>query len=195
LNYIRGGTTPYTPLDRSSTWTFNNTNIALPPPTLDIMIYPRTQELTTTSRSSFILNGRQSALYNTTYILSHGSCKPSETYQWGFSYIFLFMMSIFNFVWACIMAGMWFDTRLRSRLYKSGRRPGLLRSIVEFAAVVREEVGEGVDELHEEELKQRLRESTGRLFVPKGQMRVCRVETENAGDKGWKRRLTKGSTS
>jgi hypothetical protein len=90
-------------------------------------------------------------------MLSQSSCKPGETYQWGFSYIFLFMVSIFNFIWSCIMVGMWLDTRRRSRVYKSGRRPGLLRSVVEYAAAIREEIGEQAGDLEEEELRQRLR--------------------------------------
>jgi hypothetical protein len=144
----------------------------------------------------YCIDCRQSELYNATYMLSHTSCKPSETYQWGFSYIFLFMMSIFNFVWSCIMVGMWMDTRRGSRVYKSGRRPGLLLSIVEYAAAVREEIGEGVEDLEEEELKEKLRSSAGRLVVPRAELRVRRVHTGEEGlrRRGWKRRLTRGST-
>jgi hypothetical protein len=130
-------------------------------------------------------------------MLSQSSCKPGETYQWGFSYIFLFMVSIFNFIWSCIMVGMWLDTRRRSRVYKSGRRPGLLRSVVEYAAAIREEIGEQAGDLEEEELRQRLRGSRGRLVVPKDEVKVRRVEA-NKGElverKGWKRSLTRGST-
>lgn len=94
------------------------------------------------------------------------------------------------------MVGMWMDTRRGSRVYKSGRRPGLLRSIVEYATAVREEIGEGVEDLEEEELKEKLRSSAGRLVVPKAELRVRRVHTGQEGlrRRGWKRRLTRGST-
>lgn len=94
------------------------------------------------------------------------------------------------------MVGMWMDTRRGSRAYKSGRRPGLLRSIIEYAAAVRDEIGEGVEDLEEEELKERLRASKGRLVVPKEELKVRRVETgeDELKKPGWKRRLTRGST-
>jgi hypothetical protein len=135
--------------------------------------------------------------YDAAYLLEHGSCKPSETYQWGFSYIFLFMVSIFNFIWVCIMVGMWLDTRRGSRMYRSGRRPGLLRSIIEYSAAIREELGSEADYLEEDDLRKRLTQSNGALVVEKAELRVTRtsmstgVETTKGG---WKRNLTKGST-
>jgi hypothetical protein len=133
--------------------------------------------------------------YNATYLLEHGSCKPSETYQWGFSYIFLFMVSIFNFLWVCIMVGMWLDTRRGSRMYRSGRRPGLLRSIMDYSAAIREELGSEADHLEEDELRKRLKQSSGALVVDKTELRVTRTSTGvETRKEGWKRSLTKGST-
>ncbi|RYN25910.1 hypothetical protein AA0115_g7369 [Alternaria tenuissima] len=135
--------------------------------------------------------------YDAAYLLEHGSCKPSETYQWGFSYIFLFMVSIFNFIWVCIMVGMWLDTRRGSRMYRSGRRPGLLRSIIEYSAAIREELGSEADYLEEDDLRKRLTQSNGALVVEKAELRVTRTSM-STGVKttkgGWKRNLTKGST-
>jgi hypothetical protein len=133
--------------------------------------------------------------YTAAYLLGHGFCKPSETYQWGFSYIFLFMVSIFNFLWVCIMVGMWLDTRRGSRMYKSGRRPGLLRSIMDYSAAIREELGTEADFLEEEELRKRLAQSNGALVVEKTELRVTRTSTgEETRKRDWKRSLTRGST-
>ncbi|KAJ5058261.1 hypothetical protein PSV09DRAFT_2408878 [Bipolaris maydis] len=134
--------------------------------------------------------------YNTSYLLEHGSCQPSETYQWGFSYIFLFMVSIFNFIWTCIMIGMWLDTRLSSRMYKSGRRPGLLRSIMDYSAAIRQELGTEAEYLEENCLRKRLKQSGGALIVPSGELRITRVDTGESGmrERDWRRRLLKGST-
>lgn len=190
----------YPQITNASTWSFNTTSIPLDSPTLKITGYPalrvKEDSISPTSSSLFSTSGRQSTPYNATYVLAHGSCKPGENYQWGFSYIFLFMMSIFNFIWACIMVGMWVETRHNSRLYRHGRRPGLLSSIVEFAAVVREEVGEQAGDMEDEQLRKRLRESSSKLRVPKGEMRVRRVDTGDEGvrKRGWKRSLTRGST-
>jgi hypothetical protein len=136
---------------------------------------------------------RQGDVYNTTYILSHGSCKPSETYQWGFSYIFLFMVSIFNFVWSCIMVGMWLDTKRGSRMYKAGRRPGLLRSVMDASRAIREEIGEEADDLEEDALRKRLRESEGALVVPKTELRVSRTDSEGLWRRGKKSKWPKMS--
>ncbi|KAF2648792.1 hypothetical protein K491DRAFT_669993 [Lophiostoma macrostomum CBS 122681] len=138
-------------------------------------------------------DGRQGDPIHVQWLLSHGSCKPSDTYQWGFSYIFLFMVSIFNFVWSCIMIGMWFDTSRASRMYKSGRRPGLLKSILDISDAMKEELGEGADALEEEELRKALRGSGGVLVVSKGELKVTRTGT-GGRKRGWRRNLTKGST-
>ena len=143
-------------------------------------------------------SARQGDYYNASYVHSHGSCKPSETYQWGFSYIFLFMVSIFNFVWSCIMVGMWWDTVRGSRMYRTGRRPGLLRSVLDLARVIREELGnEEVERMGEEEIKKGLRDSGGRMTVPKQADRIGRINAEDGREgrkRSWKYSLTKGST-
>ena len=190
-------------VNTTSQWLFNGTAIELPAPSLNITIHPvaadkQGESILRGTDIMFVINGRQGDLYDPGYMLDHGSCKPGETYQWGFSYIFLFMVSIFNFIWACIMVGMWLDTRRGSRLYRSGRRPGLLRSIVEFAAAIKEEVGDGTEDMEEEELRERLRASEGRLGVPSRELRVVRVDTDDGNGgvrkRGWKRSLTRGST-
>jgi hypothetical protein len=163
----------------------------LPSPGLKYPWYSLTPDVTA---------ARQGHWLSAYYIKDFGACKPSETYQWGFSYIFLFMVSIFNFVWSCIVVGMWMDARMHSRMYKTGRRPGLLRSILDIAAAMREEIEEGwADDnvLGEEEIRRRLREGGGALVVPSGETRIARDRGRGEGDlrvRSWKRSLTKGST-
>jgi hypothetical protein len=145
---------------------------------------------------AFALEDRPADVYSTFYLLDHGSCKPSETYQWGFSYIFLFMMSIFNFIWACIMTVMWLDTRRGSRMYRNGRRPGLLRSIMDYSAAIRQELGTEAEFLEEDELRKRLAQSGSALIVPSNELRISRVGTGEVQEKerSWRRRMTRGST-
>lgn len=184
--------------DKPSQWSFDGKKLNLTAPSLTIESYeiPVGGSITAESdRYFYSIDGRQSELYNGTYMLNHGSCKPSETYQWGFSYIFLFMVSIFNFIWSCIMVGMWYDTRRGSRMYKHGRRPGLLRSVMEFSAAIREELGAGAQDMEEEELRRNLTGSGGALVVPKEELRITRTDTgEKVKKRSWKRSLTRGST-
>ncbi|KAF1967900.1 hypothetical protein BU23DRAFT_592442 [Bimuria novae-zelandiae CBS 107.79] len=190
--------------DLPSTFVFNGTTTHLPSPTLNITFAPPV--LPEANRPSpgliypwySLSASRQSPMVPASYVYTHSSCKPSDTYQWGFSYIFLFMMAIFNFVWTCIVVGMWLDTRLNSRMYRSGRRPGLLRSILDVADAMREELGRGeeVDSAREEELEKMLNESGATLVVDREELKVVRVggaEREMI-KMGWRRRLTKGST-
>lgn len=113
----------------------------------------------------------------------------------GFSYIFLFMVSIFNFVWSCIMAGMWMDTRIHSRMYQTGRRPGLLRSILDIADAMKQELGSNC-RAEEGTLKRVLNKSGGALIVSSEELIVARTtpEEKNQRKSEWRRRLTKGST-
>ncbi|KAF2867701.1 hypothetical protein BDV95DRAFT_610605 [Massariosphaeria phaeospora] len=185
--------------NQSSVFNFEGKSQSLDAPTLNITFLNNITVLDRPSLGLFKFfyahEGRQGSIYNTSYIFTNGSCKPGEMYQWGFSYIFLFMVSIFNFVWSCIVVCMWIETRRGSRMYKSGRRPGLLRSILDFSAVMREEIGEGEDRLQEEELRKRLRDSGGRLLVPKSELRVARTGGGDAVRKrNWRQNLTQGST-
>ena len=81
-------------------------------------------------------------------------------------------------------------------MYKSGRRPGLLRSILDLSAAVREELGVEAEHLEEEELRKRLTSSGGALCVPKDELRVRRVGSEESGvrKRTWTEKLTRGST-
>lgn len=186
----------------SSNWTVgDHERIPLKAPSLSITTYrQRSGELIppveVRNQYAFALEEHPTDIYTTFYLLNHGSCKPSETYQWGFSYIFLFMMSIFNFIWACIMTGMWLDTRRGSRMYKSGRRPGLLRSIMDYSAAIRQELGTEAEYLEEDELRKRLAQSGSALIVPREELRISRVGTGEVQEKqgGWRRRMTSGST-
>lgn len=187
-------------VDNGTNIEWENVTYTIPYPGLTLIKYISTgrplRDVISPDEQYYTISGRYGALYDSTYIKTHSSCKPSETYQWGFSYIFLFMVSIFNFVWSVIMICMWLDTRRASRMYKSGRRPGLLRSVLDLSAAVREELGAEADGMEEEELRENLTKSGGALCVPKEELRVRRTGT---GEKGRRKRtwtgiLTRGST-
>ncbi|KAJ8119130.1 hypothetical protein OPT61_g17 [Boeremia exigua] len=189
----------YLSTDTPTTWNMGNQSVDLPAPSLNLTqpIHDTPlRDLNEPLQRYYAIGGRQGTLYNSSYVRTHSSCKPSETYQWGFSYIFLFMVSIFNFIWSVIMVCMWFDTRRASRMYKSGRRPGLLRSVLDLSAAVREELGVDAEHLEEEEIRKRLTSSGGGLCIPKDELRVSRVGNEGVSTRKrtWTGKLTRGST-
>ncbi|KAF2014836.1 hypothetical protein BU24DRAFT_423750 [Aaosphaeria arxii CBS 175.79] len=184
-------------LNKKSIWRFGGHAYDLDSPTLNVTWLTNVTAPTSNRirRQFYSDEARQGDIYTGQYILSHGSCKPNDTYQWGFSYIFLFMVSIFNFIWACIMVGMWLDTVHSSRMYRRGRRPGLLRSIMDISGAIREELGQEVLGMEEKDMRKRLRESGGALLIPKSELRVTRTATQDSnGRMNWRRKLTKGST-
>ena len=71
----------------------------------------------------------------------------------------------------------------------------MLRSVLDLAAAVREELGARADYMEENELREGLANSGGALCVPKDELRVRRTEREFAVRKRtWTGRLTEGST-
>ncbi|KAJ4364931.1 hypothetical protein N0V95_000578 [Ascochyta clinopodiicola] len=88
-------------------WKFENAITTVQHSNVSITTYLSTgkpiRDTTAPDEQYYSITGRYGDQYNSSYIKTHSSCKPSETYQWGFSYIFLFMMSIFNFLWSVIM--------------------------------------------------------------------------------------------
>lgn len=155
-------------VDQKSEWTFDGSTIQLDPPTLNILILQDSQ---------WTYEGRQGTAYTWAYMLENGGCQPDRAYQWGFSYIFLFMVSIYNCVWTFIMCGMWIDTQRASRMYKSGRRPGILRSVMDLSFSIREELGQKAQNYSNEELERSLRESDGAMVVELKDLRVSRTDT------------------
>ncbi|KAF5852028.1 hypothetical protein GGP41_000789 [Bipolaris sorokiniana] len=122
--------------DEPSKWVVEGTKKPeeLPSPSLNITTYRTYPETIIPPPKWFgqvpvAFESRPTDIYSTSYLLEHGSCQPSETYQWGFSYIFLFM-------------------------------------------------------------------SGGALIVPNGELRISRMDTGESEmrERGWRRRLTKGST-
>ena len=188
--------------DFASTWTFNNITIDVPALGLNVTLflpfdgpYAPLRDIFEPQQQYYAIDGRQGTLYNSSYIKAHSSCKPSETYQWGFSYIFLFMISIFNFLWSVIMVCMWLDIRRGSRMYKSGRRPGLLRSVLDLSSAIREELGTEAENMGEADLRKQLTISGGALVVPVEELKVSRTRVGGleASKRTWKSDLTKGS--
>ena len=65
-----------------------------------------------------------------------GTCNPSKTYQWGFSFLLLFITSVLNAVIFLILHGLNSWTYYHSRLGRTARQqPGMWRAIVDLSEV------------------------------------------------------------
>ncbi|KAH0432059.1 hypothetical protein CcaCcLH18_06714 [Colletotrichum camelliae] len=114
--------------------------------------------------------------YDLNYIRSNGTCQPvteidkinasaRETYQWGFSYIQLFIMLLLLILWTLGMSAMWIKSHLTMRMRGRFDKPKGFKGVLELAAAIRKELQESnPDDLtHDqlsEEIKKRLRGGT-----------------------------------
>ncbi|EQB50638.1 hypothetical protein CGLO_09894 [Colletotrichum gloeosporioides Cg-14] len=114
--------------------------------------------------------------YDLNYIRSNGTCQPvteidkinasaRETYQWGFSYIQLFIMLLLLILWTLGMSAMWVKSHMTMRMRGRFDKPKGFKGVLELAAAIRKELQESnPDDLtHDqlsEEIKKRLRGGT-----------------------------------
>ncbi|KAF5506281.1 hypothetical protein CGCS363_v005435 [Colletotrichum siamense] len=114
--------------------------------------------------------------YDLNYIRSNGTCQPvteidkinasaRETYQWGFSYIQLFIMLLLLILWTFGMSAMWVKSHMTMRMRGRFDKPKGFKGVLELAAAIRTELQESnPDDLNHdqlsEEIKKRLRGGT-----------------------------------
>jgi hypothetical protein len=68
-------------------------------------------------------------------------CVPGTTYQWGFSSTWITVVTTVTAVWWWGMFGLWFDAQKNSLLWRSGRRSGLYRDILDVSNALQEALG------------------------------------------------------
>lgn len=186
----------YAPSMINSTFNLSGQLIDLTPPTLNVsafwLPYPYPRQYG--NRSSNPLDsgsvfsfagfddyqaaqwGYNNATYNRDYLKTNGLCLPDQTYQWGFSYLLLFIFCIIQFVWSFGMYIMWTDAYLSSRYHRAGRDMGLYRAVLDFSRTIEKNLGGepnamGDDLIGDKELRQRLI-ARSKTFKAGGVLRV-----------------------
>lgn len=79
--------------------------------------------------------------------------------QWGFSYEWMFVVSIVNSVWLVGLWILWLDCDINSEFCRKGRRLGIWRAVADISEALREELGPNICAYSEEELAQALKKS------------------------------------
>jgi hypothetical protein len=69
------------------------------------------------------------------------TCVPSNTYQWGFSSNWVIVVVAVTTVWCWGMFGLWFDAQKNGLLWRSGRRSGIYRDILDVSNALQEALG------------------------------------------------------
>lgn len=71
-----------------------------------------------------------------------GQCQPSKQYQWGFSFLLLFIMSMLNVGFACTMYLLWLVAHRHSRADRSPRyKPHIWRAVMDMSKQARASAG------------------------------------------------------
>ena len=95
--------------------------------------------------------------YNLSYIQDNGSCQPSKTYKWGFSYLSLFIVVLLSSIWAIGTYTLWLDAYYNSRIDYTKRSMSMQRAILEISTAMKKDMGEDATEnVSDQELKQML---------------------------------------
>ncbi|KZL67867.1 hypothetical protein CI238_12980 [Colletotrichum incanum] len=119
--------------------------------------------------------------YSLDYVKANGSCQPMsdpafsadsvrESYEWGFSYLQLYILIVLLLVWTLCLAYMWLKARLTMRMRQRYDVPRGYKGVVELSNTIRKELQESNpddlshDQLYEE-VKKRLR--GGRIELEK----------------------------
>ncbi|KAF2676643.1 hypothetical protein K458DRAFT_379709 [Lentithecium fluviatile CBS 122367] len=102
--------------------------------------------------------------YDYAYVTAKGTCQSTGHYQWGFSFIQLFVMNIMLLVWAIGILTMWAVTRMTMR--KRGRRAiaGEHKATLELAASMNKELfieNADLQSLSEQDIKERITNVAG----------------------------------
>jgi hypothetical protein len=148
-------------------------NISIPAPTLHI----KPVEVGWVKERYGYLN---KVPYPASQIAKNLQCKPSEDYQWGFSFALIFIIAWFNTAWIVII--------LSLRKYATGTKPGAraggglgkYRAAVDLTLAFKHELGEnGVVKCSETDLKDVIHTSAHGLRLEDDGLRVVQLMRRN----------------
>jgi hypothetical protein len=75
--------------------------------------------------------------YDIPYIRDNGRCQQQNTYQWGFSFLLLFIALLLSTLWALGMWAMWLDAYYNSKIDVVGERDmGSWRAVMDLAEAI-----------------------------------------------------------
>jgi hypothetical protein len=110
--------------------------------------------------------------YSTDDMARNLVCYPATEYQWGFSYLLLFIVSILNFIWVFIMFCLWRNAEHRSRLCKTGRKLGTFRAAMDLSSAIRAELGPDAETYSNNVLNKQLKQSSKGVSFVEGSLQV-----------------------
>ncbi|KAK1995091.1 hypothetical protein LX36DRAFT_672697 [Colletotrichum falcatum] len=111
--------------------------------------------------------------YPLSYLEANGSCQPlrdpsisadsvRESYEWGFSYLQLFILTVFLMAWTLCIAYMWTKARLTMRMRRRRDVPRDYKGVLELSSAIRRQLhGSDPDGLSHDELREEIGKRLG----------------------------------
>lgn len=159
-----GGSSDSKSLQIKSTFTIHNTTQNLPSPLLNIYTLAATKDQK--GHGCYYLNRTESRTVVTGYQILHtpaGSCLPSREYQWGFSFLLLFVTSLFTAFWFFSVLYLSTYERYRTDIPNHAYTPHLWRAVADLGHVLASEVGRDGHLRQTPELRRRMRKKRMRV--------------------------------
>jgi hypothetical protein len=104
--------------------------------------------------------------YDINYIQANGACQQLSTYQWGFSFLLLFVLMLFTAIWALGTYVLWMDAYLNSRFDRASRGMGTLRAVLDYAATIKRDLGTAAaDNVGDRKLKAQIESDRKRYMI------------------------------
>jgi hypothetical protein len=75
------------------------------------------------------------------YIEANGSCQPTKSYRWGFSFLLLWISVLLTALWAFGMHVMWLDAYFECHSDRAHRYMGTHRAALDFASAIIKDMG------------------------------------------------------
>jgi len=121
--------------------------------------YQEGQNLSQPCEDFEILHYIGNSSYDNDWVLSPNNvqCIANNTYQWGFSSIFIYVAVACNALWTSCTYCIWAYANWKSELCKKGRRLGKYRAAMDMAEAVTEELGPDICAYKDEELEKTLK--------------------------------------
>jgi hypothetical protein len=101
-------------------------------------IFTAIEALSYPSRARFArIDRTDNRTYDIPYIRDNGRCQQQNAYQWGFSFLLLFIALLLSALWALGMWAMWLDAYCNSKIDAAGGRDmGSWRAVMDLAEAI-----------------------------------------------------------
>lgn len=136
----------------TSTLSINNQTVHIDAPPLTVTTWGSDRYAGNETMPRYYDDPGSGEVVNSTWILTATVCQPAKTYQWGFSALMLFSFSILTIVYGLVMMQLNLYIWRRTSINKRNLHFSVYRDILDLAAEIKAELGDGAETLPAKDL-------------------------------------------